>query len=127
MIIQYLRHTLNSGTFKKTKDSARGIAPLYVGIFVLLNIWDLLATMYVVQHKGIEIMPMAKYILDNYGSFGLACWKVIIPALLCVMLMWASNYTPKIVFNRIALAATILMFIACLLTTMSAMFIAHSP
>ena len=126
MTICYLRRTLSSGIHKKT-DNSRDIASKYIGIFVLLNLWDLLLTIFVIQRRGIEIMPMAKSILQNFGPLGLACWKVLMPGILCFMVLWASNYTPKVQFKRVVRSVNVIMFIACVFMTISALTTAFSP
>jgi hypothetical protein len=97
------------------------IAWTHISIFILLNLWDLIATLVVIKNRGIEVMPMANYILTNFGAFGLTCYKILLPALMVWLVWMSSKKTEQIVFKRVMKTVNILMFIACLLVTFSAL------
>lgn len=92
-------------------------AHVLVWTFVILNLWDLAATLIVVSRQGVELLPATKYILDTYGPLGLTCYKILVPAIISKFL-----YNCKVVqIVRILIPVNILMFLACIFMTFSAL------
>ncbi len=64
--------------------------PLVLAIMLLVGFFDLGCTITAYEHgQLVELNPLAKSILSQYGSAGLALFRFSMTALACVGLNWA--------------------------------------
>lgn len=65
-------------------------ARMLVGLMVAVGVFDLVCTI-TAYEQGVldEMNPIARAVLDSYGSPGLAVFRFVATSLSCVVLVWA--------------------------------------
>ncbi len=88
-------------------------------LFLFLNWFDVVFTTYIVLHDGIEVMPVANYMIMHFGIVGLIMFKV----LTCwAVVLFLHNIDMLRLFRPI----NILMGIICAFGLTSVLTIAYS-
>lgn len=92
---------------------------LQVGIFLLVNWFDVVFTAYIVMHGGLELMPIAQFFIVNFGLDGLIAFKTL--ATLGVLLLLDT-----LGMGRLLMYINIIMCIVCFTGLLSVLTIASA-
>lgn len=88
-------------------------------LFIVFNLLDWLITCNIILHGGIEVMPIAWYIIENYGLLGLLLFKMLTTIIVVSLLH-------KFKFDRLLLHLNIIMAIICLWGIVAELIIFYS-
>ena len=68
-------------------------------LFILLNFLDWLITCIILSYGGIEVMPISKYIINNFGLPGLLIFKVLVSIAIIYLLNIFNMHRLYILLN----------------------------
>lgn len=80
---------------------------------IWLNVIDCLCTSIILNNGGVEIMPIARYIIDNYGLHALMMFKLVVSLLVIA----GSIYINSVRYLQLAVSA---MLIVCVIVGIGA-------
>ena len=103
------KHPLNSNPCPQESFLARAIQEQEISCFVLASTLDVLMTYILLRQpelQFIESNPIANFFLTNWDVTGLACFKLSMTAVVCIIAHFVAKYRPNVA-QRLLNSATL--------------------